>query len=146
MKSHSFLNNNPKIQIMNQEFEAGRHLNLSKSSFHEVGYLGKGAFGIVKKVKSKKTGKIYALKLLQRKSLEEEDMIDQFMKEGWCFLKKLFFDSRDRPYIFFFQVHSLEIYNFMLKIFNKKWKFSWPVNIPISWVYTRFSKIQVKST
>ena len=82
MKKHSFLEDNQKIQQLNQEFESGRHNNLTKLSFHEVGFLGKGAFGIVKKVKSKKTGKIYALKLLQKKSLIEEEMVEQFMKEG----------------------------------------------------------------
>jgi serine/threonine protein kinase len=63
-------------------FEKGKHKKLSNKSFHEVGFLGKGAFGIVKKIKSRKTGKIYALKLLQLNDLVEEKMTDQFMKEG----------------------------------------------------------------
>ena len=82
MDQNSFLDKNIRIKQMNSYFEQGKHKKLSKKSFHEVGFLGKGAFGTVKKVKSRKTGKIYALKLLQKKDLIEENMTDQFMKEG----------------------------------------------------------------
>lgn len=82
MDKSFFLDKHQKILDMNKQFEMGKHGQLSKRSFHEVGFLGKGAFGIVKKVKSRKTGKIYALKLLQKQSLIEENMVEQFMKEG----------------------------------------------------------------
>lgn len=86
MDSNFFLESNPKIREMNLRFEPGKHKTLNRLSFHQVGFLGKGAFGIVKKVKSRKTGKIYALKLLQKDSLIEENMVEQFMKEGKVFV------------------------------------------------------------
>jgi serine/threonine protein kinase len=82
MNSKSFLERNPKIEKMNSEFEGGRHKKLSTRSFHQLKFLGKGAFGTVKQIKSNKTGKIYALKFLDKKDLIEEDMVEQFMKEG----------------------------------------------------------------
>ena len=82
MLTKNLLKDNLEIQELNKQFESGKHIELNLDSFHQIGDLGKGAFGIVKKIKSKKTGKIYALKIMQKKNLIFENMTDQFKKES----------------------------------------------------------------
>ena len=53
-------------------------INIPKKT---TGDLGKGAFGEVKLIKEKSTGKLFALKQINKKNLKQKGYVDQMKKE-----------------------------------------------------------------
>jgi serine/threonine protein kinase len=99
MLTQSILKNDSNIKILNENFEQGKHKTLTVDSFHQLGELGKGAFGQVKKIKSKMTGKMYALKIMEKRNIVLEDMVGQFKKESkfWCNQQSRYSCSQTTP-------------------------------------------------
>lgn len=85
-RQSQLLRGQEEINRLNRNFEGGRHGMLTPRSFHRIGKLGKGAFGVVDKYKSAKTGKVYAAKIVEVKNLIQEKMTEQFLKESKFFI------------------------------------------------------------
>lgn len=82
LRAKPLLKGHSNIDRLNRNFEGGRHGVLKPRSFHRIGKLGKGAFGVVDKFKSAKTGKVYAAKIVSTVNLYKEKMSEQFLQES----------------------------------------------------------------
>ena len=61
--------------------QAGWDDESSIGDFNVIELLGKGSFGRVKKVKHKKTGKVYAIKEIEKKEIKLRKMVEQVKNE-----------------------------------------------------------------
>lgn len=57
--------------------QAGWDDESSIADFTVIELLGQGSFGRVKKMKHKKTGKVYAIKEIDKKEIKARKMVDQ---------------------------------------------------------------------
>ena len=61
--------------------------HISEADFQVVRLIGKGTYGKVQLVQHKKDGKVYAMKIMSKRLLEEYDQIDQILTERNVLLK-----------------------------------------------------------
>lgn len=70
-----------KLSKYESEFLIDKHEKISKDSFHLLNKLGKGSFGLVYLAQKKNTGKMYALKCLDKHHIISKDKVKSVHRE-----------------------------------------------------------------
>ena len=72
-----------RLLILSPTVRAGLERECCKSDFYREGdkFIGKGGFGEVWKVVHKDTNKVYVIKVIDKKSIQEQKMVDQMNRE-----------------------------------------------------------------
>jgi serine/threonine protein kinase len=72
--SKKYTNSNGKFNITTATFIKQKHFNLISDDYEILSQVGKGAFGVVKKVKHKLTQQLRAMKIVPRKSIQDDQI------------------------------------------------------------------------